>query len=688
MMKNIKSKIISCTLLFCVLFNLAATASWAENGIPHETEEAANGGACGIETGAPSSEENAATPEGRGEVEYYCREALSLLDNAEGLLFAYDSIVRGIEACEETISVYDGTHALTPDEIKTVFDAYRRDHVEQFWLGNGYSMSYTAVSVISVSPRYTMTKEELAQAKVRFDMACNEVLSCLDGGESEFERELKLHDALAERVTYIDTANAHNAYGALVEGEAVCEGYAEALQHLLRKAGIQSFIALGASVNPSTGKGEAHAWNTVRIDGKYYQLDLTWDDQGERIFHAYFNQTDEALKEDHIIDEASFALPVCDSTEANYFEVMGGALLEYDEETVGEMLKNSSYVARVYIQGDVSEFISWYNNSENVRRIAKAAGIVGSFQYGYARLGREVELVLIPSMSISSMSMTVGELFGLNFYVRIEDEELLETGTLAMRFTVNGKSTVIRDYAERDGYLVFTLAGLEAHMMCDLIDLELIMYVSFFSTKVLATKTGLSIEKYCVGVLEEYSDVEALANLVRDILLYGAAAQRYEGYNLDDIAGDDIGLGENGLMPDEREEYAPTKTESDKYSVKTVGLSLDGGRRIFFEVLASDSDFVLNVDGREYRSDELVRGKNGTYYFFTEPLVALDTDRVFTFKLYGAGQIIFDAEYSLNTFAYEMARSDQAQTAIDLALAIYRFGRSADTYAFLNGIGV
>ena len=231
------------------------------------------------------------------------------------------------------------------------------------------------------------------------------MLSGITSSMSEYAREKLLHDRLAARVTYDGTgANAHNAYGALVEGKAVCEGYAEAFQYLLQKAGIQSFIITGSSSNPATGSPEGHAWNAVRIDGRYYHVDVTWDDQGENIFYAYFNKTDAAILEDHTIDAAAYQLPVCSSENADYFYVNGGRLPLFDLNAVAALLKNGGGTARVYVTGDKAAFVSAF--TANVSALASKLGYTGGYRYGYANLGREFILSLTPVGVTVSGSIT------------------------------------------------------------------------------------------------------------------------------------------------------------------------------------------------------------------------------------------------------------------------------------------
>ena len=62
-----------------------------------------------------------------------------------------------------------------------------------------------------------------------------------------------------------------SAYGALIEGTAVCQGYAVLLYRLLLESGVD------VRVIPGTGNGALHAWNIVELNGVYYNVDSTWD---------------------------------------------------------------------------------------------------------------------------------------------------------------------------------------------------------------------------------------------------------------------------------------------------------------------------------------------------------------------------------------------------------------------------
>ena len=322
---------------------------------------------------------------------YYGRGALASMENGDAYVYAYDKIVECVENSAPKASIYNGEYELVAGEIQMIYDAYRRDHTEHFWIGNSYS--YTSKELL---PTYIMEGDELAAARATFDQRVNEILSAIPVGTSEFDIELYLHDLLAGGITYTESANAHNSYGAIVEGQAVCEGYAEALQYLLQRSGICSFIITGSSINPTTAQAEGHAWCAVKIDGNFYHVDLTWNDQGANLYHAYFNLTDEQIQLDHQIEETAYPLPVCNSTEQNYFTVKGGAFGngEYTVPAIAKLLKDGNLSASVYINGSLTDFYAWYG--QNIGEIAGAAGVSGGFRYGMSYLGNEAIISIVP----------------------------------------------------------------------------------------------------------------------------------------------------------------------------------------------------------------------------------------------------------------------------------------------------
>lgn len=324
-------------------------------------------------------------------VSYYGRNALMAMENGEKYVYAYDQILFYINDNnydeEVTIWVNDLEKGFTSEELTMILDVFRRDHPELFWIADEYRVVTDDDGLIYYFYlTMELMYEDRANAINAVADAAEQILSGITEDMSDYDKALYIHDALAAYITYEETENAHDIYGALAEGKAVCDGYAEAFQYLLREADIQSYIAVG------TTNREAHAWNYVRIDGKYYHVDLTLDDQGENLFHAYFNQTDAVIQEDHTIRAEEYTLPECISETAQYFTGKDERLDIYNVDVVGQLLKDNGLKVHVYIPGNVNDFISWYQ--ANIAEIGVNVGVTGEFSYGYEILGRELLLYL------------------------------------------------------------------------------------------------------------------------------------------------------------------------------------------------------------------------------------------------------------------------------------------------------
>ncbi len=87
---------------------------------------------------------------------------------------------------------------------------------------------------------------------------------------SDGEKALALHDWLVLHCRYSVTEYRDMAYGAVVDGEAICRGYARGYALLAAQAGLESVYTFSAAL--------AHAWTLTRLDGCYYGVDPTWDD--------------------------------------------------------------------------------------------------------------------------------------------------------------------------------------------------------------------------------------------------------------------------------------------------------------------------------------------------------------------------------------------------------------------------
>lgn len=171
-------------------------------------------------------------------------------------------------------------------------------------------------------------KKDAATAKSHLSLLEQKAQSVLariiKPGMTDYMKETAVHDYIVNNCSYDMSAppppESYSAYGALCLGTAVCEGYSEAMQLLLSEAGLECKVVRGNAV--SKGVNQSHAWNIVKVGGRYYHLDASWDDLimpgGAILTYTYFNLPDSDISRDHSWDKAKY--PACVATVYNYYE--------------------------------------------------------------------------------------------------------------------------------------------------------------------------------------------------------------------------------------------------------------------------------------------------------------------------------------------------------------------------------
>ena len=115
--------------------------------------------------------------------------------------------------------------------------------------------------------------------------------ACFCAGMTPLEKVVSAHDWLVSNcqydpyvanknstytttggVVYNENERVYTSYGAFVDGNIVCQGYALAFKVLMDRAEVPCCFV----------KNSGHAWNMVQLDGKWYHVDTTWDDPVDR----------------------------------------------------------------------------------------------------------------------------------------------------------------------------------------------------------------------------------------------------------------------------------------------------------------------------------------------------------------------------------------------------------------------
>ena len=162
---------------------------------------------------------------------------------------------------------------------------------------NSYSKIYININSlgrINIQITKIYTDEMISTLNNKINEIYNSIINESMSTEDKIK---KIHDYIINNAVYdqerareVKNGSALNsyhvsntAYGALINGLAICGGYTDAMALFLDKMGLQNYKIAS----------DTHIWNYVLIDGVWKHLDLTWDDpvtsSGEnRLEHNFF----------------------------------------------------------------------------------------------------------------------------------------------------------------------------------------------------------------------------------------------------------------------------------------------------------------------------------------------------------------------------------------------------------------
>ena len=254
-----------------------------------------------------------------------------------------------------------------------------RFHVMDMKAGVTYLRTNTYIQVSS--PDYPSVNSIVQNAVAK----CNS-----ETNGSDYSKALWLHDWLLEQLDYDNSLKWSSAESALTRGSGTCQAYEKAYAKLLSAAGIENA--------ETRDTYDGHTWNAMKLDGKWYQVDCTWDDSSENYYnfnrtHLYFALSDELMAIAHqghnkIYTVDGYATP-SNSLEHNYFVQNGDAQqwVESYRNRIQENLDNkstefsiqadnSTYPPSIYgIQNGIIAYVmnqnEWFVNGEKVDLAAK-----------------------------------------------------------------------------------------------------------------------------------------------------------------------------------------------------------------------------------------------------------------------------------------------------------------------------
>lgn len=176
---------------------------------------------------------------------------------------------------------YYGNDITTHDDlnllVRKLFD-FRKNYQASRVDGIGYS-SLVKNSDGSFRINFSMTYSDIAEEKFIDKEAARIKSEVIKSDMNDVEKAKAMHDYLITNMTYsyaYDTeTSVHSAYTLFKEKRGVCSAFALAYSRLLDEVNIDNYYVVGLAL---VSRGwEGHAWNKLKIDGEWYNADVTWD---------------------------------------------------------------------------------------------------------------------------------------------------------------------------------------------------------------------------------------------------------------------------------------------------------------------------------------------------------------------------------------------------------------------------
>jgi len=146
----------------------------------------------------------------------------------------------------------------------------------------------------------------------------DKIIDKINPAMTEAQKVRLIHDEFIKLVRYggMNAGNASTIEGAFIHFRVICDGFAKAFLYLLQKAGFEGIYIVG-----TTPQGR-HAWNKVKVDGVWYNIDPTWNNpingSQKDVIHDYFLLGDTEFNTNHTPDVNFFTATLPETSLTNF----------------------------------------------------------------------------------------------------------------------------------------------------------------------------------------------------------------------------------------------------------------------------------------------------------------------------------------------------------------------------------
>ena len=248
------------------------------------------------------------------------------LENNKDNLKQGNYVINYKDTFSELLSQENGADILG-DDYQSAIEAFTHDNPDIFYLDvnkmylnietttkmfkTKYNVYISAANESNYLSNEFQSTAQIEKAIIETEQIKNRIMANLKG--TDYQNILYLHDYLIENIEYdssYEQTGTYSIYGALVGKKCVCEGYAKAFKYLANSAGYECELMQGVATN-SSGETESHAWNCVKLNNIWYEVDVTWDDPiviggngraTNEMKYKYFLKGTDSFDKDHSLE--------------------------------------------------------------------------------------------------------------------------------------------------------------------------------------------------------------------------------------------------------------------------------------------------------------------------------------------------------------------------------------------------
>lgn len=270
------------------------------------------------------------------------------LSNLESVHIKNVSDVRDIEKVEKlkNFELDVSNHGIDPNKLAVIS---HKEGLEKMYIhgksvkniSSDHALDFSDKARISYGIVGELTSEQFSKVQLRIE----EIKKLIKPGMSEVQKvELIYKNMLTDKFEYDYNSLSERSnsflinktmYGPLVEKKGVCAGVADALEATLENVGIEAH-SCGGWIGKEPAAGNAHQWNQVKVDGQWYNLDLTNDYDKDEWEYFMKSDKDFVWSENHCADKEDIFEKVHECNSTKYDVVYGKGYIKRQKNLLEE----------------------------------------------------------------------------------------------------------------------------------------------------------------------------------------------------------------------------------------------------------------------------------------------------------------------------------------------------------------